>query len=124
MVPPASAASTGPIPVIPAPVRPEPVPPGTVSAPAGYQAGPDFDDPTSSQHKVRSHRNAGKPTREHDEENPADAEELDRLLGFFDEIRRAKAWDEGPNWTGENAKQAGPPAAEPSKVPTPRFGGR
>jgi hypothetical protein len=115
---------SGPAPVVPAPAGPEPVPAASVSAPTGHQAGPDSDESATGQHKVRSHRNAGKPTRDHDEENPADAEELDRLLGFFDEIRRAKAWDESPNWTAENAKPVRPPAADHPKVPAPRFGDR
>src|SRR5262249_52043514 len=56
--------------------------------------------------EIRSHRTGNKPAkREDDRTNP---QELDRLLGFFDEIRRAKAWDEQP---------------QPEEVPQKRAGG-
>jgi len=42
--------------------------------------------------EVRSHRTGGKaPKRDDDKTN---TQELDRLLGFFDAIRQAKAWDD------------------------------
>ena len=45
--------------------------------------------------EIRSHRTAGgkatKPV-----EDRATTSELNRLLGFFDEIRKARAWDEEP----------------------------
>jgi hypothetical protein len=128
---PADLHPSGPLPVVPPmappvvpPVVPAPnpmVPPAPMSPPLGYQ--PEQDDTTTT-HKVRSHRNGGKSTRERDyeEADPADAEELDRLLGFFDEIRKARAWDETPDWTAEDAKSDRPlmPEQRP-RVPTPRF---
>jgi hypothetical protein len=60
------------------------------------EAVPVVDDTsTGSSHRdraIRSHRNDGKPTKREDDRTST--QELDRLLGFFDEIRRAKAWDE------------------------------
>jgi hypothetical protein len=44
--------------------------------------------------EIRSHRTGNKPAKREDDRT--NTQELDRLLGFFDEIRRAKAWDEGP----------------------------
>jgi hypothetical protein len=98
------------------PVPPQPgyQAPPSYQAPPGYQApSPEPEEATGS-HRVRSHRNAGKPARGYGEDDPADAEELDRLLGFFDQIRRAKAWDETPDWTAEDAKT-------PKRQPTPDF---
>jgi hypothetical protein len=58
---------------------------------------PAPEDPTSTgSHRgdgeIRSHRNGKKPAKRDDDRTST--QELDRLLGFFDEIRRAKAWDE------------------------------
>jgi hypothetical protein len=44
--------------------------------------------------EIRSHRTGNKPAKREDDRT--NTQELDRLLGFFDEIRRAKAWDEQP----------------------------
>jgi hypothetical protein len=45
--------------------------------------------------EIRSHRTAGgKATKPI--EDRATTSELNRLLGFFDEIRKARAWDEEP----------------------------
>ncbi len=101
------------------------VPSGPWASPPGYQhsqpAAEPHEEPTGS-HKVRSHRNAGKPapSRAYGDDDPADAEELDRLLGFFDQIRRAKAWDETPEWPAEN-KTDEPPAPSDPPTPSPRF---
>ncbi|WP_343870973.1 hypothetical protein [Dactylosporangium roseum] len=61
--------------------------------------------------EIRSHSKKGKTTRADDKTS---TQELDRLLGFFDEIRRAKAWDEDPNSPEEQAARraaAGQPPA-------------
>jgi hypothetical protein len=47
--------------------------------------------------EIRSHRTAaGKPTRTGRQDDRATTSDLNRLLGFFDEIRQARAWDEEP----------------------------
>ena len=48
--------------------------------------------------EIKSHRTGakrGRAQREEEATTASDTAELKRLLGFFDEIRRAKAWDEG-----------------------------
>jgi hypothetical protein len=45
---------------------------------------------------VRSHRPGLGRAERHIQEGKADSGELHRLLGFFDEIRKARAWDEEP----------------------------
>jgi hypothetical protein len=52
--------------------------------------------------EIRSHNKRGKTSRSDDKTS---TQELDRLLGFFDEIRRAKAWDEDPNSPEQLAAQ-------------------
>jgi hypothetical protein len=117
--PPPSPASLYPADLHPSGPMPILTPPGPVAPPAGYQQPVAEPDEATGSHKVRSHRNAGKPARAYDDDDPADAEELDRLLGFFDAIRRAKAWDEGPE-----AESTGPPrqpTPDYPALPTPRF---
>ncbi|GIG71695.1 hypothetical protein Pfl04_00990 [Planosporangium flavigriseum] len=50
--------------------------------------------------EIRSHRTAsgkgGRAVRDEEKATASDASELNRLLGFFDEIRKARAWDEEP----------------------------
>ncbi|SRR6266536_971336 len=51
--------------------------------------------PVLPRQEIRSHRNGssgGKPSKD----DRATTSELHRLLGFFDEIRKARAWDEEP----------------------------
>ena len=79
------------------PPAPEPVAP---PAPA-----PD-DVELAPRREVRSHRNGDKPSRDRADDHTSTAE-LKRLLGFFDEIRRARAWDEEP----EPTRQEHPVAA-------------
>jgi hypothetical protein len=45
---------------------------------------------------IRSHRPGLGRAERHIQDEKADTNELHRLLGFFDEIRRARAWDEEP----------------------------
>jgi hypothetical protein len=54
--------------------------------------------------EIRSHRTGNKPAKREDDRT--NTQELDRLLGFFDEIRKAKAWDEGPQLEEPPAKRA------------------
>jgi hypothetical protein len=69
------------------------------------------DEPSTQRHEIRSHRNGGdKPVQSGHKEGHADTRELERLLGFFDEIRRARAWDEeeaesgtSPGWAVEDS---------------------
>ncbi|HTJ36143.1 MAG TPA: hypothetical protein VL738_23255 [Dactylosporangium sp.] len=66
--------------------------------------------------EIRSHNKKGKAVRADDKTS---TQELDRLLGFFDEIRRAKAWDEDSNAPDEQAAKraaAGQPPAGPRRA--------
>jgi hypothetical protein len=57
------------------------------------------DDPQELMQRteIRSHRTSGaKSAKAAREDGKADTSELNRLLGFFDEIRKARAWDEEP----------------------------
>ncbi|MEV8512697.1 hypothetical protein [Dactylosporangium sp. NPDC051484] len=66
--------------------------------------------------EIRSHNKKGKTSRADDKTS---TQELDRLLGFFDEIRRAKAWDEDPNSPEAQAAKraaAGQPPAGPRRA--------
>jgi hypothetical protein len=57
------------------------------------------DDPQEllPRSEIRSHRTAaGKGGRGGRDDDKATTSELNRLLGFFDEIRKARAWDEEP----------------------------
>jgi hypothetical protein len=83
----------GPMPTPHADTTPPPAP----SEPAGRE--------------VRSHRTAeDKPAKKLPEPDRQDTKELQRLLGFFDEIRRAKAWDEDPEWQAEEPDSHHQPA--------------
>jgi hypothetical protein len=78
-------------PVSPAANRQAPVSPAPVSGGAHPAEQPP-------RREVRSHRNgASKPVRVQREDDRVTTKELNRLLGFFDEIRRARAWDEDPD---------------------------
>jgi hypothetical protein len=90
----------------PRPERPQPGPPPARPHPGpGRPPAPDDTPPGGRRpappeeplrREVRSHRNAAtRPQREDDRQT---TQELKRLLGFFDEIRRARAWDEDPEW--------------------------
>jgi hypothetical protein len=63
---------------------------------APEQMAPALDESPSGSIRVdkeiRSHRTGSKPAKRSDDKTST--QELDRLLGFFDEIRKAKAWDE------------------------------
>jgi hypothetical protein len=66
--------------------------------------------------EIRSHNKKGKTVRADDKTS---TQELDRLLGFFDEIRRAKAWDEDAGTPDEQAAKraaAGQPPAGPRRA--------
>ncbi|MER7001923.1 hypothetical protein ABT297_02610 [Dactylosporangium sp. NPDC000555] len=66
--------------------------------------------------EIRSHNKKGKTSRADDKTS---TQELDRLLGFFDEIRRAKAWDEDPSSPEAQAAKraaAGQPPAGPRRA--------
>ncbi|GAB3874775.1 hypothetical protein [Dactylosporangium cerinum] len=68
--------------------------------------------------EIRSHGKKAKATRADDKTS---TQELDRLLGFFDEIRRAKAWDEdSPGSATDEATArraaAGQPPAGPRRA--------
>jgi hypothetical protein len=75
--------------------RPTPPP-----APTGYEPDPEqTDDPQDlvQRAEIRSHRTAGgKGGKAGRDDDKATTSELNRLLGFFDEIRKARAWDEEP----------------------------
>jgi hypothetical protein len=90
--------------------RPAAAPPATTGAPAaGTSQAPVRSQPAPSaspsledsqplpRTEIRSHRTSGgkanKAVREDDRHTTS---ELNRLLGFFDEIRKARAWDEEP----------------------------
>jgi hypothetical protein len=55
--------------------------------------------------EIRSHRTGSKPAKRADDRTST--QELDRLLGFFDEIRRAKAWDEEPKQDEPEGRRGG-----------------
>jgi hypothetical protein len=55
--------------------------------------------------EIRTHRTGNKPAKREDDRT--NTQELDRLLGFFDEIRRAKAWDEQPQPEETPQKRSG-----------------
>jgi hypothetical protein len=68
--------------------------------------------------EIRSHGKKAKATRTDDKTS---TQELDRLLGFFDEIRRAKAWDEDSPESASDEKAArraaaGQPPAGPRRA--------
>jgi hypothetical protein len=77
--------------------------------PAAQQEPERDETPTGSlrvDKEIRSHRTGSKPAKRADDRTST--QELDRLLGFFDEIRRAKAWDEDPKQQDESeARRAG-----------------
>jgi hypothetical protein len=74
--------------------------------PTDSQPAVTFDVP---HREIRSHRTAGKAGKRDDDKTST--QELNRLLGFFDEIRRAKAWDEESGWAGEAEPEAVRPPA-------------
>jgi hypothetical protein len=82
--------------VMPQPVH-QPTPP---PLPTGYEPAPEqTDDPHElvQRAEIRSHRTAGgKGARTGRDDDKTTTSELHRLLGFFDEIRKARAWDEEP----------------------------
>ncbi|GGM65347.1 hypothetical protein ACFFX1_02800 [Dactylosporangium sucinum] len=84
-----------------------------------HDDGEDERDENSSPNtgrEIRSHSKKGKTTRADDKTS---TQELDRLLGFFDEIRRAKAWDEDPKSPDQQAERraaAGQPPAGPRRA--------
>jgi hypothetical protein len=90
----------------PMPVAPAPVPVASPELTTGeLRMRQEMTDeaaaePLTQRHGIRSHRNGDKPTKIQREDDHADTRELERLLGFFDEIRRARAWDEEPNGEG------------------------
>jgi hypothetical protein len=83
---------------------PQPVPQRTPHqvqqpAPAVYETPQDplEDSQPLPRAEIRSHRTAaGRPARTVREDDRATTSDLNRLLGFFDEIRKARAWDEEP----------------------------
>ncbi|WP_426511239.1 hypothetical protein ACPPVO_11805 [Dactylosporangium sp. McL0621] len=81
------------------------------------QADPaDDTSSTNTGREIRSHNKKGKVQRADDKTS---TQELDRLLGFFDEIRRAKAWDEDPSSPDQQAAKraaAGQPPAGPRRA--------
>jgi hypothetical protein len=87
-------------------------------APMSDEQSEPADDTSSinTGREIRSHNKKGKTVRADDKTS---TQELDRLLGFFDEIRRAKAWDEDPNSPEEQAAKraaAGQPPAGPRRA--------
>jgi hypothetical protein len=91
MIPPVQAQPVTPMPPMPVvPAVPVVEEPATPPPPAQ----PDDESTTSIRtgKEIRSH--GRKPAKRSDDRT--NTQELDRLLGFFDEIRRAKAWDEDP----------------------------
>ena len=79
--------------------------------PGGPMPSPAAPAPAPSGREVRSHRTAeDKPAKKMPEADRHDTKELQRLLGFFDEIRRAKAWDEDPEWQAEEPDSHQQPA--------------
>lgn len=118
------AYGSGPAPRVPeqtAFIDPQAIPPHAEDPQYRSQAMPVFEDrpvtdssddlmtTTGAQQRmsgkeVRSHRTGGKaPKRDDDKTN---TQELDRLLGFFDAIRQAKAWDEDPTADESSDKRA------------------
>lgn len=87
--------------------RPEvsgpPEPPARFDPVSPPRNGHHQQDDSSPRREVRSHRTGEKPILK--EETRQDTKELKRLLGFFDEIRRAKAWDEDPERDESGAQQ-------------------
>ncbi|NJC86124.1 hypothetical protein [Planosporangium mesophilum] len=89
-------------PPMPAVHQPTPPPMPALREPAREQA----EDPQEllQRTEIRSHRTSGtKSAKAAREEGKADTSELNRLLGFFDEIRKARAWDEQPAGTRPGA---------------------
>jgi hypothetical protein len=75
----------------------QPTPP---PMPTAYEAAPEQTDDQQElmpRSEIRSHRTAaGKAGRAGRDDDKTTTSELNRLLGFFDEIRKARAWDEEP----------------------------
>ncbi|HEV7898408.1 MAG TPA: hypothetical protein VGP31_11250 [Planosporangium sp.] len=96
--PPRMARQPNPKPAQPMPQpvhQPTPPPMPAIREPAPEQA----DDPQEllQRTEIRSHRTSGgKGGKAGREDDKATTSELNRLLGFFDEIRKARAWDEEP----------------------------
>ncbi|GAA3456771.1 hypothetical protein GCM10018962_86050 [Dactylosporangium matsuzakiense] len=106
-------------PVSPPPNRHLEEPTGRMPAPrAPMSDESEFDDTgsTATGREIRSHNKKGKTVRADDKTS---TQELDRLLGFFDEIRKAKAWDEDSPAPAEHASKraaAGQPPAGPRRA--------
>jgi hypothetical protein len=100
---PAQPAYQQPAPAQPAYQQPAPAQPA-YQQPAPAQPGPSPEDSQAlPRGEIRSHRTAAKPSRGAREDDKATTSELNRLLGFFDEIRKARAWDEEPAGTAPGA---------------------
>ncbi|WP_433614933.1 hypothetical protein ACQP2P_10070 [Dactylosporangium sp. CA-139114] len=85
-------------------------------APMADESEQDDSASTNTGREIRSHNKKGKTVRADDKTS---TQELDRLLGFFDEIRRAKAWDEDPGTPEQQAAKraaAGQPPAGPRRA--------
>ena len=91
-----------------------PAPRPTVSEGLHEERAPSPDETTTSLtgREIRSHSKKGKQSKRDDDRTST--QELDRLLGFFDEIRRAKAWDEDPN-SSEQQRSDAPPKGRRSR---------
>ncbi|MGC9667713.1 hypothetical protein ACNTMW_14305 [Planosporangium sp. 12N6] len=92
---PGQPAAQQPMPPMPPVYQPTPPPMPTVASSAPEPA--DDSQDLLQRSEIRSHRTAGgKSGKAIREDDKATTSELNRLLGFFDEIRKARAWDEEP----------------------------
>src|SRR5205814_636042 len=71
-----------------------PVSPAPLVHPVPVEFAPEPAPEPVPRREVRSHRNGGDKAGRDREDDHSTTQELRRLLGFFDEIRRARAWHE------------------------------
>jgi hypothetical protein len=96
-VPPPAYSAPAPRQQVPAPRGVHQATPPPTPTVYGQATAPSEENPLLARGEIRSHRTAGgKPSRSGREDDKATTSELNRLLGFFDEIRKARAWDEEP----------------------------
>ena len=92
-----------------------------VQAPVELEPAPAQASDVAPRREVRSHRGGGDKSGRDREDDHSTTQELRRLLGFFDEIRRARAWDEEDDaeaeWPVDNPAGARPAPAAAGRRP-------
>ena len=97
-----------------------PVSPAPLVHPVPVEFAPEPAPEPVPRREVRSHRNGGDKAGRDREDDHSTTQELRRLLGFFDEIRRARAWDEEDGeqeWPVDNPSGAHPAPAAAGRRP-------